>query len=87
MRLALIPSIKLYTKIALYRYQMVILNPILIPFALKCKETRPGTIVQEDNALAHSSPYQQEVFDRAKGPITSKEALKASWLKLWKEMP
>jgi len=22
-----------------------------------------------------------------KGPITSKEALKASWLKLWKEMP
>ena len=96
---------------------MVILKPILIPFALKCKEKRPETIVQEDNAPVHSSHYQQEVFDRAgvtrllwpgnspdlnviepcwywmkrettkKGPITSKEALKASWLKLWKEMP
>jgi hypothetical protein len=96
---------------------MVILKPILIPFVLKCKEKRPETIVQEDNALAHSSHYQQEVFDRAevtrllwpgnspdlnvikpcwywikrettkKGPITLKKALKASWLKLWKEMP
>jgi hypothetical protein len=58
MRLALIPSIKSYTKIALYRYQMVILNPILIPFTLKYKETRPETIIQEDNTLAHSSHYQ-----------------------------
>jgi transposase len=47
------------------RYQVMILKPILIPFALKCKRTRPGTIVQEDNAPAHSSHYQQEVFDAA----------------------
>jgi hypothetical protein len=44
---------------------MVILNPILIPFVLKCKRVRPGTLVQEDNAPAHSSHYQQEVFDAA----------------------
>ena len=44
---------------------MVILKPILIPFTLKCKEKRPETIIQEDNAPAHSSHYQQEVFDRA----------------------
>jgi len=26
-------------------------------------KTRPGTIVQEDNAPAHASHYQQEVYD------------------------
>ena len=49
----------------IYRYQQVILKPILIPFALKCKRIRPETIVQEDNAPSHSSHYQQEVFDAA----------------------
>jgi transposase len=96
---------------------MVILNPILIPFVLKCKRVRLGTLVQEDNAPAHSSHYQQEVFDAAhvsrliwpanspdlnmiepcwywmkrettkQGAFTSAVALKAAWLKLWKEMP
>jgi hypothetical protein len=44
---------------------VIILKLILIPFALKYKRTRPGTIVQEDNAPAYSSYYQQEVFDAA----------------------
>jgi hypothetical protein len=41
----------------IYRYQQVILKPILIPFALEYKRTRPGTIMQEDNAPAYSSKY------------------------------
>ena len=46
-----------------YRYQEVILKPLLLPFARKCRLKRPGTLVQEDNAPAHASKYQQEVFD------------------------
>jgi hypothetical protein len=46
-----------------YRYQKKILEPLLLPFAKKCLEKRPGTIVQEDKAPAHASRYQQEIFD------------------------
>jgi DDE superfamily endonuclease len=46
-----------------YRYQEKILKPLLLPFAKKCLEKRPGTLVQEDKAPAHTSHYQQEVFD------------------------
>ena len=46
-----------------YRYQEKILKPLLLPFAKKCSEKRPGTLVQEDKAPAHASQYQQEVFD------------------------
>jgi transposase len=46
-----------------YRYQEVILKPLLLPFAKECLKERPGTIVQEDGAPSHSSRYQQEVFD------------------------
>jgi hypothetical protein len=46
-----------------YRYQEVILKPLLLPFAKKCLEKRPSTLVQEDGAPSHSSRYQQEVFD------------------------
>ena len=46
-----------------YRYQEVILKPLLLPFAKECLHKRPETVVQEDNAPAHSSRYQQEVFD------------------------
>jgi hypothetical protein len=40
-----------------YHYQEVILKPLLIPFAKECLKTRPGTVVQEDGASAHSSRY------------------------------
>ena len=46
-----------------YRYQEVILKPLLLPFAKECLKERPGTLVQEDRAPSHSSRYQQEVFD------------------------
>jgi transposase len=46
-----------------YRYQEVILKPLLLPFAKECLKKRPGTLVQEDGAPSHSSRYQQEVFD------------------------
>src|SRR3984957_6579161 len=46
-----------------YRYQEVILKPLLLPFAKECLKERPSTLVQEDGAPSHSSRYQQEVFD------------------------
>jgi len=45
-----------------YRYQEKILRPKLLPFAKKCLGIRPKTVVQEDNAPAHVSKYQEEVF-------------------------
>jgi hypothetical protein len=48
-----------------YRYQKVILEALLIPFAKECQEDRPDTIIQEDGAPAHTSHYQQEVFKLA----------------------
>ena len=46
-----------------YRYQEVILKPLLLPFAKECLQDRPGTLVQEDGAPSHASRYQQEVYD------------------------
>ncbi len=46
-----------------YRYQKKILQPLLLPFAKRLKEKRPGTLVQEDNTGAYALKYQQEVFD------------------------
>jgi transposase len=46
-----------------YNYQKKILIAKLLPFAKECLKERPGTIVQEDNAPAHASRYQQEVYD------------------------
>ena len=46
-----------------YRYQEVILKPLLLPFAKECSKERPSTLMQEDGAPSHSSRYQQEVFD------------------------
>ena len=48
-----------------YRYQKRILLPLLLPFAQDCKRERPATIVQEDKAAAHSSHFQQAVYDAA----------------------
>jgi transposase len=45
-----------------YRYQKHIMIPKLIPFAQECAQSRPGTLVQEDNAPAHASKYQVEVY-------------------------
>jgi len=45
-----------------WRYQSKILIPLLIPFAQKCAEDRPDTIVQEDRAPAHVHSEQQKVF-------------------------
>jgi hypothetical protein len=46
-----------------YNYQKKILIAKLLPFAKECLKERPGTIIQEDNAPAHASRYQQEVYD------------------------
>lgn len=46
-----------------YRYMKLILEKKLLPFALECKEDRPNTIVQEDNATPHAYHYQQEVYN------------------------
>ena len=46
-----------------YRFQEKILKLLLLPFAKECIKTRPGRIVQEDNAPAHATHYQQEVYD------------------------
>lgn len=46
-----------------YRYQKKILIPKLFPFAKECMESRPKTLVQEDNAPSHSHYIQQRVFD------------------------
>jgi hypothetical protein len=46
-----------------YRYQEKILKPLLLPFAKRLKEKLGWVIVQEDGAPAHSSKYQEEVFE------------------------
>lgn len=40
-----------------------ILTKKLIPFAKRCKRTRPSTVVQEDKAPFHAHKAQLEVFD------------------------
>jgi transposase len=45
-----------------YRYQKKILIEKLLPFAKECQKDRPDTLVQEDNAPAHKSHYQGEVY-------------------------
>ena len=45
-----------------YRYQKKILEDKLLPFAKDCELERPGIMVQEDNAAAHRSKYQVEIF-------------------------
>ena len=46
-----------------YRYYKVILEKKLLPFAQQCKQSRPGTIVQEDNAPAHAHKHQGKVYN------------------------
>jgi transposase len=46
-----------------YRYQKRILIEKLLPFAREFQKDRPDTIVQEDNAPAHKSHYQAEVYN------------------------
>ena len=46
-------------------YQKHILHAKLIPFAQRCKITRPNTIVQEDKAPAHKHWAQAGVYDAA----------------------
>ena len=46
-----------------YRYQEVILKPLLLPFAKECLQDQPGTLVQEDRAPSYSSQYQYEVYN------------------------
>jgi transposase len=47
-----------------YRYQKIILNDKLLPFAKECQKDRPKTIVQEDNASPHAHIYQHRVYSR-----------------------
>ena len=49
-----------------YWYYKVILEGKLLPFAKRCKLTRPGTIVQEDNASPHTYKHQQRVYNLQK---------------------
>jgi hypothetical protein len=45
-----------------WRYQTKILIPKLLPFAKRCKLSRPNTVVQEDKAPSHASKWQSPVF-------------------------
>lgn len=45
-----------------YRYQVKVLIPKLIPFALECSKERPSTLVQEDLAPAHAHYAQEKVY-------------------------
>ena len=40
-----------------YRYQEKVLKPLLLPFAKRCLELRPSTVVQEDKAPSHNNRY------------------------------
>jgi hypothetical protein len=46
-----------------YRYQQHIMLPRLIPFAKRCQQQRPDTLVQEDNAPSHAHWFQGQVYD------------------------
>ena len=46
-----------------YRYYKEILQKRLLPFAKRCKLSRPDTIVQEDNAIPHAHKYQAKVHN------------------------
>jgi transposase len=46
-----------------YRYQTKVLIPKLFPFAERCLQDRPATIVQEDKAPSHAHHFQQRVYD------------------------
>jgi hypothetical protein len=46
-----------------YRYYKKILEAKLLPFAKRCKLTRPETIVQEDNAAPHAHKHQAKVYN------------------------
>ena len=46
-----------------YRYYTHILLPRLIPFAKRCQQQRPNTLVQEDNAPAHAHWFQRRVYN------------------------
>jgi transposase len=41
----------------------VILEKKLLPFAKKCEQILPGTIVREDNASPHAHHYQATVYE------------------------
>lgn len=44
------------------RYREIILEKKLLPFANRCKLSRPNTIVQEDKAPSYSAHQQDELF-------------------------
>lgn len=46
-----------------YQYYKVILDGKFLPFAKRCKLTRPSTIVQEDNAVPHAHKHQPKVYN------------------------
>ena len=46
-----------------YRYNNMVLEKKLLPFALECKKDRPYTVVQEDNPSPHAHWYQQTTYD------------------------
>ena len=52
-------------KIDWYRYQIHILIPKLIPFALHCMINRPDTLIQEDKAPSHACKHQDQIFMNA----------------------
>jgi hypothetical protein len=75
-----------------YRYQQVILKGKLFPWVNELKTKGLDPIVQEDGAPAHSSKYQQEVFDAWKitrmawpGNSPDLNAIEPTWFWMKKE--
>lgn len=45
-----------------YYYRRTVLMGKLLPFTIECLKDCPRTVVQEDKAPAHTSPYQNEIY-------------------------
>lgn len=45
-----------------YRYGKYCLGPVFIPFVEQCRQTNPFVVAQEDNAPAHRSKWNQELW-------------------------
>jgi hypothetical protein len=75
-----------------FRYLFQVVVPKIFPFAERCKETRPDTVVQEDRAGPHAHSMQGVFYDvfqiqRLLWPGNSPDlnAIKLCWMFLKKE--
>jgi hypothetical protein len=75
-----------------FRYLFNVLVPKLFPFAERCKEAQPDTLVQEDRAAPHAHSMQGVFYDIFKvqrmlwpGNSPDLNAIEPCWMYLKKE--